>query len=210
MTSYFVVPQAAWKGLPPEYQRLEEPRRMSRIDRIETVLEQTDGGAMVAQVELESKMLPKGERDGTTDLPDIARADNFWGAAIAFGLMTVFPWLHSLGLKVKTVDVYYDNRNLKREHIVKMQELVTKTMPEIIRNASRELKTISRDKPNIRRFQGRAKAPANMNLDQFQTGITVAHTLLQNWRLLNNQSRERIAMRDIATYVADYIAKFLQ
>ena len=77
LTSYFVVPQAAWKGLPPEYQRLEEPRRMSRIDRIETVLEQTDGGAMVAQVELESKMLPKGERDGTTDLPDIARADNF-------------------------------------------------------------------------------------------------------------------------------------
>jgi hypothetical protein len=164
---------------------------------------------VVASAVLPPEMLPKGERDSTSDLWNMSRSDNFWGAGIAWGLIHVFPFLHSLCLKVKTVDVYYDKRDLKPEYVVKMKELVTKTMPEIIRNASRELKTTSMDKPNIRRFQGIAKAPANMNLDQFQTGITVAHTLLQNWRLLDNQSRERIALRDITTYVADYIAKFL-
>ena len=208
LTSYVALPQGAWKSLRYTYQRLAEPKRMSRLDRIEAVLEQTDGGAVVARIELPQEMLPKGERDGTIDLPDMSRADNAWGAALAFGLTAVFPLLHNLGLQVQTADVYFDNRELKREHIIKMKELVTTAIPKVIRAASRVTHTIPEDRPNIRRFQGISKPPAGREPDQFQAGLSLAHHVLQNWRLIGSRPGRRILVRDNTNQLVNYIRKF--
>lgn len=208
LISCVAMPQGPWNSLPPANQSLEEPRRISRLDRIERLLEQTDGAASAAIAELAPEMIPKGERDGTADLPDMSRADNVWGTSMAFCLAALFPWLHILGLQVQTADVYYDNRDLKYEHVLKMEQLVTELLPRVIRTISKAIETTPEARPTIRRFQKITKVAEGREPDRLQAGITVAHYLLQNWMQLKKQPRPRIDMRDNTNQVVNYIRKF--
>jgi hypothetical protein len=208
LTSHVAIPQGSWKNLPDAYKRLEEPKAMSRLDRIEAILVKTDGLAVVAQSEFSHEMLPKGKRDRMIDLPDLSRADNAWSATMALGLVTVFPRLYKIGVKVQTVDVYYDNRKLKREHSIKMEELITVEMPKRIRKVSRSTRMSPEDNPRVRRFQGISKPAAGEEPNQFQVGLNLAHHLLQSWRDIRSKPRNRIIAIDITEDAMHYFRKF--
>ena len=116
ITGYVAVPQDAWNRCGSDRRNLKRPRDRTRLMRIESLLEDTDGVALLAYADLERSLLLGGERDGTDDIPDMSRADNMWSAAMAYGLAALFRWLEIHGLCVQTADLYHDTRDLKPEH----------------------------------------------------------------------------------------------
>jgi len=209
ITGYIVVPQDSWNRLGPERRELKEPKNLPRLKRVQTLLENTDGVALIAYADLKRELLQKGERDGTDDIPDMSRSDNAWSATMAYGLAALFGWLKKNGLCVQTADLYHDMRILKTEHCDALRRVVTQTLPEIIRETERQSFSFCEFQPKVRRFKYVGKPHDDVMPDKFQAGVNVAHHLLQNVRdFINQPQRGPIHVQNISVEVIRFLENF--
>lgn len=209
ITGYFAVPQDSWNHMSADRRALKVPYKIPRIARIEKILHDTFGVAVITYADLKSDLLPKGEHDGTNDVPDMSRYDNVWGAVVAYGLAATLKCLECYRLQVQNVDLYYDIRSLKQKQQLALERTVTQTLPAII-NEGRRKGLIPRDfRAKIRRFQPISKSPRGRDLNKFQAGVLVAHYLLRNANnLIHSGAGQRIHVRNNTEVVKDYIQMF--
>lgn len=210
IAAYFAVPQDSWNRMSLDRRVLRVPQNTTRIACIEKLLHDTNGFASLTYADLESSFLLRGERDGTNDVPDMARYDNVWSAVIAYGLAATLGYLGRNRLEVKTVDLYCDTRSLKRSHKSALEKVITQTLPEIIRKGRRQNLVHPQFRGRVRRLEFVSKAPMGRNPDKFQAGVLVVHYLLQNANsFIHSGGTQRICLRDNTQEVRGYIKKFL-
>ena len=209
VTGYFAIPQDSWNRMTQDCRALAVPHNVSRMERIEKILDSTLGVAAVTYADIDVALLPTKERNGTDDVPNMSRSDNFWGAAVAYGLAATLGYMGHHNLQVNNVDIYYDSRSLKREHQSALEKVVTQTLSEIVRKGRRQFGISPCFRAHVRRFKPVYKAAIGTDPDKFQDGVAVAHYLLTRARgLIKSGGKERICERDNTREVKKYILNF--
>lgn len=209
VTGYIAVPQDSWNRMAPDRRSLRVPHNISRMARIERILDATSGVAAVTYADLKFDLLATGERNGTNDIPDMSRYDHCWSVVLACGLPVTLIYLGGHNREVRTVDIYYDTRCLKEEHQSALNRLVTQTLPEIVREARRANEIPRWFRVRVRRLQSVSKAVQGGVPDKFQAGVLVAHNLLIRARdLIRSGGYPRIYVSNNTQVVTDYIQTF--
>jgi len=212
VTGYFAVPQDLWNRMTPGSRALRIPHNVSRMERIEKILDSTLGVAAITYADIDLALLPnkEQERNGTNDVPNMSRSDNFWGAAMSYGLAATLGYMGRNNLAVQNVDIYYDTHSLTQKHQSALEGVVTQTLPEIVRQRRRQRRVPQRFRCKVRRFNPVSKAATGMAPNKFQAGVLVADYLLrQAESIIKTGGRDRIYLRDNTKEVKRYILNFL-
>jgi len=210
ITGYLAVPQNSWNHTIPDRRGLKIPHNISLVARLEKLLVDTGGVALLAYADLSLNLLPKEKRDGTDDVPGMARTDNAWSAALLTGLTTILTILDCKGHQVQAVDTYYDTRNLKIEHLSAIKNTVTQNLIKIINEARQRLSFQPPEfRPKIRCFNPVLKAVSGKNPDKYQAGVLVVHKLLKNdIDLIDSGSNKGIYVSDNTQFVEIILRTF--
>ncbi len=207
-TGVVIVPQQRWSELDAQFQRLQEPKKIPRIDRLRHVLERVDGVGLVAWIHT-GDIEETGRRDSTMDIKGMARTDNIWGIAMATGVYRTLISARSIELEVRTADIHYDTFNLRSDHREALYAALRERIPKDIRGARVDGHAPSDFRPRIRRIEDTPKASQGAEPTKFQIGVEMAHVLLQHTiQLQSVGSAGRVFFVDNSGIVNDFIKKF--
>jgi hypothetical protein len=180
---------------------LRKPGKSELIKRITSAFESLKAQALIAWAELPGSIFRTGEIDRTNDIPAMARADNIWSMSMIFAIGELLFLLFRGRQDVGTVDVYFDQRNLKSEHIAAVQRELHEQMTREAKRFSAQFGSRQFKKLSIRRFQSVEKAESDFPT-KFQNGTWVSHQLLaSSARILNEGGMPRIAVHDMSDVV---------
>lgn len=182
---------------------------MSRLARIERLLADYDGIGLINFADVSANLLLRGERDSTGDISGMSRMDSIWSVTIALGIAQTLARLMNRGLQVENADVYYDTREIKEQHRQALSKTVIRTLAEVIKQAVREGYSHRGNTPKVRRFLDIPKAPKGNKPNKFQSGIAVAHVLLQNWKhIFEHGATGNLDVHNSSEDVANYLSHF--
>ena len=207
---YILVPQVPWSRLPESKRSLSEPGNITGPQRLKQLLNDVGGVATITYADLGFDLIVTGERDGTADIPDMARTDNAWSAAMAFCLAAALKWPLYHDLSPQTVDVYYDTRSINSDHRAALHNAIKNRLSWIMRDEAKR-KSIPRGYgPRIRRFVDTEKAAQNCPANKYQQGIAATDRLLKFYKknFIYNSNEMRIHVMDHSTHVRGHISKF--
>lgn len=180
---------------------LRTPGKSELIKRIVTVFESLNAQALIAWAELPASIFRAGEVDRTSDIPAMARTDNIWSASMIFAIGELLFLLFRRREDVTTVDVYFDQRTLKPDHIAAVQRELREQMTREAKRFGAQLGARQFKKLSIRRFQSVEKAKGD-SPTKFQNGTWVSDQLLANSaRILNEGGTPRIAVHNMSDVV---------
>jgi hypothetical protein len=180
---------------------LRRPGKSKLIKRITAVFDSLNAQALIAWAELPGSIFRPGEVDRTSDIPAMARTDNIWSASMIFAIGELLFLLFRGRQDVGTVDVYFDQRMLKSEHIAAVQRELHEQMTREAKRFGAQLGSRQFKKLSIRRFQSVEKAKSDFPT-KFQNGTWVSHQLLANCGpILNEGGMPRIAVHDMSDVV---------
>jgi len=208
LMGHIAVPQAGWNSISDARRDLSEPINMSRMARVHKLVEDIDGVALVTYADLRWKYLPQGQRDSIGDIMNMARTDHIWSVLMVYGVVQTLKWLELHNLMVKNVDGYYDTRTIKPRHRDAWAQVLTDELRKQIQKLSQQGFANAKYRPRIRRFRDTPKAAKGDKADKFQTGIDVAHHLLQfNRDIIASGDRGRVHKFYNTTYITNYLKR---
>lgn len=201
LTGYIGTPQNLWNTIPGNSRDLIEPSDKPRFDRISHLLHRINGIGFITFADIKPKFLPPNERDTVGKVVNMARTDHIWGNIIALGLAFSAGCLKLNNFDVKNIDVYYDTRLIKHTHRDELNKVILEKMSLIINEETSH----KGYKPRFRRFKDTPKAVNRKERNKFQSGIYVAHRLLQNWKtVFSSGKKEGIYVKDLTENIEDY------
>jgi hypothetical protein len=198
VTGHVAVPQDAWSRLPEHRRLLVQPSNLPRAARIQKLLHDLDGVAVITGSKIPRKHIPPKERDSTADIKSMARSDHIWSVTMAFGIVATLKALELQNLIATTVDVYYDSKALTESHRNTFIKVVTVQIQKSIQKDSL-------NKTRVRRFSEVAKAEPNKNPTKFQAGTLLADKLLKHASDVMGLEKDRLLFRDHSQKMVNYI-----
>jgi hypothetical protein len=178
------------------------------IKRIAAVFESLNAQALIAWAELPASIFRAGEVDRTNDIPAMARADNIWSMSMIYAIGELLFLLFCRRQQVGTVDVYFDQRKLKSDHIAAVERALRDLLAREAKRFGAQLGAHQFKKLSIRRFQPVEKAKSDLPTN-FQNGTWVSHQLLANSdQILNEGGLSRIAVHDMSDVVERTVQQF--
>jgi hypothetical protein len=187
---------------------LRQPGKSPLLKRIAPVLESLNAQGLVAQAELPCSIFRSGEVDGTNDVLAMARTDNIWSMCMIYAIDELLFLLFVRRQVVGTVDVYFDERQLKRDHLVAVETALKELLVREAKRFGAQLGARQFKKLNIRRFQPVEKAKGEVPT-KLQNGTWVSHQLLANSnRILNAGGMPRITVHDMSDVVERTVQQF--
>ncbi len=203
-----LVPQQRWSALSQDEQQLRAPKDCERMERLRNVLATVDGVGLIAWAKVDT-IEQSGRRDSTSDVTEMARSNNIWGIAMATGAYRCIIWARTLGLEVRTADLYYDTYSLGNDHRTALHNVLQERIAKDVRKARADGHAPPDFRPRIRRVVDTAKAKAIATSTKYQSGVMLAHLLLQQALELRSAGSDgRIAVVDNSGLVADFIGHF--
>lgn len=187
---------------------LRKPGKSELIKRIAAVFESLNAQALIAWADLPGSIIRTGEVDRTSDIPAMARTDNIWSASMIFAIGELLLLLFLGRQDVGTVDVYFDERKLKSDHVASVQKELREQMAREAKRFGAQLGSPRFKRLSFRRFQFVEKAKNNLP-NKFQNGTWVSDRLLANYvRIRSEGSMPRIAMHDMSDVVERYVQQY--
>jgi hypothetical protein len=187
---------------------LHQPGKSPLLKRIATVFESLNAQGLIAWAEMPGSIFRSGEVDRTNDIPAMARADNIWSTCMIYAICELLFLLFVRRQGVGTVDVYFDERKLKRDHVVAVEMALKELMVREAKRFGAQLGAQQFRKLNIRRFQPVEKASSEAPT-KLQNGTWISDRLLANSkRILNAGAMPRIEVHDMSDVVERTIQQF--
>ena len=203
-----LVPQQNWSQLDCEYQKLQRPKKLTRIERLKHVLEAVDGVGLVGWAEI-SEISNTGHRDDSSDISGMARADNIWGFAMATSIYRTLISARAIDIEVNTADIHYDTFDLRDDHRKALHAALHDRIPVDIRKAREDGHAPLDFKPHVRRIEDTRKPNAESDPTKFQIGVMMAHVLLQQTLQLKAKgSAGRIFVVNNSAIITNFIKRF--
>ena len=198
-TGHVAIPQATWNRLSKDRRGITKPGNVPRLSRIQKLLDDVNGIAVITFADIPTKYLPQGERDSTADIENMSRTDHIWSVTMGFGVVATLKWLTLHGSNIATVDGYHDTKSLRHSHREALNIAITQQIAKSIRE-------VSTDKLRVRRFCDIPKAKGSDQPNKFQEGIAVADRLLRYPPTITETLDDRrIHYRDHSAHVVSYI-----
>jgi hypothetical protein len=187
---------------------LPQPGKSPILERIVSVFESLDAHAVVARAGLPGSVFRSGEIDGTSDVPAMARADNIWSTSVTFAGAHLILQLFGARQDVGIVDVYFDQRTLKRDHATALEKTLRGFLVSEVRRFGAQLGTDWFKNLNIRRVQPIEKAK-DLAPTKFQIGTWVADRLCaKSDEIISRGGMARIQAKDMSEEVRRTVQQF--
>jgi hypothetical protein len=138
----------------------------------------------------------------------MARTDNIWSMAMIYAIGRLLLLLFCRRQEVGTVDVYFDQRELKSDHVTAVEITLHDLLSREAKRFDAQLGARQFNKLRIRRFESVEKAKTDFPT-KFQNGTWVSHQLLANSdEILNERGMARIAVHDMSDVVERTVQQF--
>jgi len=181
------TPQFRWNDLFRDAQKLNLPGKSTRINRVNTYLARLDGLGVLTFSDIDSKHLLSDEIDGTRDISKMSRYDNLWSDCFAFAVAVTLSSIFVRDNVFKTVDIYYDPKDLCDSHRKALCLTLKDRLQKIIKKYNRRYNLNLGKSIQIRRIEQVKKPTSGSTLDKFQVGTELAHQLCSKTRNLLKQ-----------------------
>lgn len=127
-----------WGRLHREERAVRRLRGKRRLDGFENLVDRAGGVGLIGYADIPRDLLSDDGDDSTPDIPRMSRGDNVWGLVILTTVMAAMGRLQASGIPVGHLDVYYDRKDLTREHRVVIEDVRRRILPETAREAAAE------------------------------------------------------------------------
>lgn len=185
-----------------------------RLAAIHDFLNTMGGIAVLVFADIPSDLCAKGEIDRTDDIPSMARTDNLWAQVVLSGVTSAVARIHSSGVPLGSIDLYFDRKDLKAAHRVQFENIIRQTIPEISMQSAAEYPQIFTPSPYELRFdtiEGINKPDRRSAFNAFQQGTHLAHHLCsQAATIIHHGSAGRMLARNHTEVVRGMLTKLLQ
>lgn len=205
IASFSVLPDN-WKGLHRQMvQQIVSVGPNRRLEKIQELLDQTKGLAILTYSDIPDRLLPKGEIDGTDDIPRMSRTDHIWGNAVALHLAYAFACLcRAAAHFLEQVEIYHDPKTLTVPHRTALHKLVSDRLTRFPEESG--FKNLFQ----VSKIDGISKAHSLQSADHLQLGISVTDHLGHQAKNLISRSlpQNRIKIINHSCDILDSIKKF--
>lgn len=201
----WAVEQVSWSR---QTERLPELYKAPVLRSISLMLDRLDARANISTADLENTLFRSGETDGTDDIPRMARTDNIWSQCVIYGVGGLLKDLVEAGQEVGTVDIYFDPKSLKREHLEAIEGTFRKLLVPTVRSYASIRNSPLLKKLAIRRIEPVKKPNLGQAPNKFQAGIWIADKLCTNSDEVVRLNRKRITHYDISDVVGRTARQF--
>ncbi len=157
--------------------RLPKLYRTPVLESIGSMLESLDGRAIVHMAKLDQTLWRPGESDATNDIARMARTDNIWSQSAIFVVAALVKELAQGGQSVGTVDVHFDPKNLRPDHVTALEGTLRKLLASEARRYDSQAGMHKLGKLHFRRIQPTRKPLGGEHPTKFQFGTWVADKL---------------------------------
>ncbi|HZP63184.1 MAG TPA: hypothetical protein VFB28_07195 [Terriglobales bacterium] len=194
----WAVEQVAWTR---RVERLAELYKAPVLQSIATMFDRLDVRASICTSDLANTLYRSGEIDGTDDIARMARTDNIWSQCVIYGVGGVIRDLVQAGREIGTVDLYFDPKSLKPEHLEAIKSTLRKLLVQVVKGYANTLDSKLLKKLSIRRIESAEKATSGQTRNKFQAGTWVADKLCTNVDEVGRLNPRRITQYDISDVV---------
>jgi hypothetical protein len=194
----WAVEQLAWNR---QVERLAELYKSPVLHSIASMFDRLAARANISTANLENTLFRSGETDGTDDIPSMARTDNIWSHCVIYGVAGLIRDLVEAGLEVGTVDMYFDPKSLKAEHLEAIKSTLYKLVAPVVKRYAGARHSNVLKKLSIRRIEPVKKPEAGGTPDKFQAGTWVADKACTNSDEMVQVNPKRITHYDISDIV---------
>ena len=186
---------------------LHQSKEPSFLEQLDEMLSSLDGLAVIGTARLDPQVLRFGEKDGTFDIPKMARTDNAWADIVLLTVAETLKRLVKRHVAFSKVDMYLDQKDLKPKLWVEMKRTLRIKLPKIYRqwwDANRVL--FSRD-ISVRHIKRVVKSRSLEAEDKFQLGTRLADAVVSEAKR-HRTGLGRIKYRDLSTLLTEYLQRY--
>ncbi len=191
---------------------LRQRKDPSFLEQLDEILSSLDGFAVIGTTRLDPQVLRSGEKDGTFDIPKMARTDNAWAHIICCTVAQTLKRLVEHSVAFSTVDLYLDRKDLKPELWDGMRETLQIRIPELHREWCDSPRSGLRSghffrKISIRRIERVEKSEDPQTESKFQLGTRLADAIVHKAKGPNT-GLSFLEYRDFSNLLTEFLQRF--
>lgn len=166
-----VVPQASYNA---HIKTVKFGSKRNWVAEIDELLREVNGYGSLCRIQLEDHWLIEKTTDSCTDIPRMARRDNFWSWSAAYGIDMVLIQAEKKRQRFSAVDIYHDPKTLTISHRKAFHELLRTHLAGILKGLRKKGLGLGFKGLRIRRIESMQKATDVATENKFQKGIWMA------------------------------------
>jgi len=214
IVGFCIFNRARWTVLHQEEQAVRRLRGRRRLDFIESLLDRVGGRGSVGYADIPKQLLTGREIDGTEDIPRMSRGDNVWGLVVLTSIFGCTSRLQAAGVPLGHMNVYYDRKDLTREHRGGIENVLRTVLPGVARDAAAEhpaFFTGNVSSLQIESIEQVPKAPRGETLNPLQSGVRFVDQLCRQLDgLVLRDPSDRLLAVDLTSAVMSALSQFLK
>jgi hypothetical protein len=131
---------------------------------------------MAKKLPMNYALLPAGEKDSTSDIPQMSRTDNVWSICFSYCIANTLAILYRSGLRSSELNIFHDPKQLKEAHWQAILQTIRSNIVSIFTEGAETLGSTI-DYFAFNRIEEVRKPKPGVAPDSRQAGVVIADYL---------------------------------